>query len=580
MNNKVSQINKEDIVARECRFATFCPPVGNRRDDLHVVKEILHVKQGDKVVQVPNVRMVKNYKRPFWVTKKGFRNHKDKKEWELKDRVQHYESTQSNLVDSIARALGEPWFKGDLRRLNRSPYTYGTDILSTAVIKKEYQDKWPDVTTRYTAAPFDTETDVNRGTDEIIMGTISHGDKVFTAIRAWFVEGQADVHDRLQKMLKKYMSEFDFGKNVRRRDLDWEIMIVERESDIAIECFKRAHEWKPDFVSIWNITFDMDKMLKAFEKDGVDPAIVFSDPKVVEAGFHYFKFKKGPNQKVTASGKTTPIKPSAQWHTAYCPASFYFMDAMCAYRHIRTGSQEEPSYALDAILKKHGLGGKLKFEPAEKYSGLEWHQFMQAKHPLEYVVYNVFDSIMMQILDETTLDLCVTLPLYSAHSDFENFKSQPRRLADKLHYFCLENGKVFGSTSDEMQTELDEFTVGLDGWIVTLPAHLVDDNGLQVIMENPWQMTNIRGHVGDLDVSASYPNGGAVFNISKETTHKEMVRILGVPEIVQRMQGINLSAGHVNATEFCTDMYGMPKFETMLEAFEQHNGDKVYEPVI
>jgi hypothetical protein len=48
-----------------------------------------------------------------------------------------------------------------------------------------------------------------------------------------------------------------------------------------------------------------------------------------------------------------------------------------------------------------------------------------------------------------------------------------------------------------MQTELDEFTVGLDGWIVTLPAHLVDDNGMQVILENPLQMTNIRGHVGD-----------------------------------------------------------------------------------
>jgi len=575
MNTPMPKYAREDVVGIECRFATHCMPNDNSRNDLHVVKEILHVKQGDQIIQVPNLRLITNYKRPFWVTKKGFRDHNDKKEWEHEDRVSRFESTQINLIDSAARAVGEPWFKGDMRRLNRNPYLYGTDILSTAVLKRSYQEKWPDLVTRYTAAPFDTETDVNRGTDEIIMGTISHGNKVFTAIRAWFVEGHAEVEERLQKLLRAYM-----GEQVEKRGLEWEIKIVEKESDIVIECFKKAHEWQPDFVSIWNITFDMDKMLKALEKDGIDPAMVFSDPKVIEAGFQFFKFKKGPNQKVTASGKVTPIKPSAQWHTAYAPASFYFMDAMCAYRHIRTGNQEEPSYSLDSILKKHDLGGKLKFKEADSYSGLEWHQFMQAKHPLEYVIYNVFDSVCMQMLDEKTLDLCVTLPLYSAHSDFENFKSQPRRLADKLHYFCLENEKVFGSTSDEMSTELDEFTVGLDGWIVTLPAHLVDDNGLNVIMENEFQMTNIRAHVGDLDVSASYPNGGAVFNISKETTHKELVRILGVPESIQRTQGVNLSAGHVNATEFCVDMYSMPTQEKLLEAFLIHTGDKVYEPSI
>jgi hypothetical protein len=84
-------------------------------------------------------------------------------------------------------------------------------------------------------------------------------------------------------------------------------------------------------------------------------------------------------------------------------------------------------------------------------------------------------------------------------------------------------------------------------------------------------------------VSASYPNGGAVFNISKETTHKEMVRILGVPEIVQRTQGVNLSAGHVNAFEFCNEMYGMPTFEQLLAAFEnqgQPQQDQVYQPLI
>jgi hypothetical protein len=433
-----------------------------------------------------------------------------------------------------------------------------------------YMDKYPDHKSYYTAAPFDTETDVVNGTDEITMGTISHGPKIFTAIQKSFMAGQSDVLNRLQAAFHKYLGAF-----IENRRLEWEVVLVDREIDVVTACFNKAHEWKPDFVSIWNITFDMEKMLKACERAGVDPAKVFSDPSVPDA-YKFFKFKKGPNQKVTASNKVTPIKPSAQWHTVYTPASFYFIDAMCAYRHIRTGSQEEPSYSLDAILKKYEkdilkkypFAGKLKFPEADGYQGLEWHQFMQTNHKIEYVIYNVFDSISMQILDEITQDLCLILPLYSEHSDFENFKSQPRRLADKLHYFALDNGKVFGSTSDEMANELDGLTVGLDGWIVTLPAHLVTDNGMKVIAENPYQPTNIRGHVGDLDVSASYPNGGAVFNISKETTHKEMVKIEGVSEEIQRRQGINLSAGHTNAVEFCCEMYGLPTMDQMLAAFQ------------
>jgi hypothetical protein len=170
---------------------------------------------------------------------------------------------------------------------------------------------------------------------------------------------------------------------------------------------------------------------------------------------------------------------------------------MCAYRHIRTGSPEEPSYSLDSILKKHNLGGKLTFKEADGFVKLEWHQFMQEMYPLEYIIYNVFDCISMEELDEITSDLSITLPLFSGCSDFENFKSQPRRLADTLHYYCLENKKVFGSTSDEMVTALDSKTLSLSGWIITLPAHLIAENGLQVIKEHPTARTTIRAHVAD-----------------------------------------------------------------------------------
>ena len=90
---------------------------------------------------------------------------------------------------------------------------------------------------------------------------------------------------------------------------------------------------------------------------------------------------------------------------------------------------------------------------------------MQDRYPLEYIIYNVFDCVSMEILDEVTSDLSIKLPSASDLSDFENFKSQPRRLVDKLHYFYQEHGKVIATTSDAMADELDSLTMSNNDWI-------------------------------------------------------------------------------------------------------------------
>lgn len=69
-------------------------------------------------------------------------------------------------------------------------------------------------------------------------------------------------------------------------------------------------------------------------------------------------------------------------------------------------------------------------------------------------------------------------------------------------------------------------------------------------------------------MSASYPYGEAVFNISRETTHLELIDIEGISEHDRRMQGINLSAGATNAVEFSTTLFGLPTPAQWLEAFQ------------
>jgi len=551
-----------NVVARECRFAVYCPPYEPGSGDLHLIKEIQHLPDGRTE---PVLKFKENFRFPFWVTKKGCQNHEQKKEGELVSRVDRYMTTQGDKNRNIAAALGKPWFNGDPRELSASPYLYGSDMLSTAVIKRHYQDQFPDVTTPYSVATFDTEKDMVDDTEQINMATISFGKRVFTAVQSSFVKGMNNVVAQAHAAMEKYI-----GDTVKERGIEWELVIVDSEIEVVDRCMRKAHEWKPDFLAIWNIDFDIQMMEKACLRAGVDPKFIFSAPEV-PIGFKHFKYKQGQKQKKTASGKLSPIKPADQWHTVYTPASFYVVDAMCAYRKIRSQKGEEPSYKLDAILQKELGVRKLKFKEADHLpdGSPDWHIFMQVYHKIEYIVYNVWDCVSMELLDEKTLDLQIAMPLQSAHSDFATFKSQPRRTADRLHYEYQNHGQVFGSTAPKMESDMDKETPGLEDWIVTLPAHLVCDNGLANIEGFPHLRTNIRAHVADLDVSASYPNGECVFNISKATTSKELCRIQGIDEDTQRKQGINLSGGVTNAVEFCVALYSLPNMDTMLEAFRK-----------
>lgn len=556
MTIKLADIPKDQILGYEPRHVVFSKSKFGSGDDIHYVKEIVHTRDGRTF---PNTRIWKNYKRDFYVTQKGHRNHKQPKEWEDINKLNKFTTTQTQLNDNIAKALGMPGFKGDYKSLFRSPYLYGADILSTAVLKRMYQDKFPELITPYSVAAFDTEKDMVRGTDQINMATISFKGRVYTAVVKSFFEGHSNVIPRLKEALVKYIGEY-----VTKRNIDWEIELVDTDIDVIKRCMAKGHEWQPDFMAIWNMNFDVPLMLDALARERIDPATIFSDPSLPRE-FQFFNYKQGPNKKITDSGKVFPLKPSDQWHTVFCPASFYFIDPMCAYRRIRLADGEEPSYALDAILdKKLGIR-KLKFKEADHLSKGDWHIFMQQNYPFEYVIYNVFDCVSMEELDEVTNDLQFSLPSQSGCSDFANFKSQPRRLVDDLHYVCLNQDKVIGVTSDELKTDLDKETLGLEDWICTLPAALIADNGLRLIEEDPNLSTNIRVHVADLDVAASYPNGGAVFNISKETTLTEVCSLEGIDEETLRLQSINLSGGQTNAVEFCTTLLGFPDPDVLLD---------------
>jgi hypothetical protein len=620
---------KEDVIGIEPKHITYVKAQDGTNHDLLVAKEMVHLKDGRRI---PNLRMKEDYQRPFWVTQPGRRNHRDKKDYEYVSNCQKYTSTQIELPRRIAKTLND-FSSGPnppIKRLARSPYLYGADVSSACLFKADYRQKWPDLISFNKVAAGDIETNVHSKDGEIIcMSATCRENATLVYLKSWI----GDIHDpvgQTHAKAKEYI-----GDVLESRNTKLEVLVVDNPSDIVITVLERLHQWQPEFFTFWNMDYDVTRMIAALEDAAIDPAKVFSDPRVPDK-YRYCYYRRGPAQKVTASGKTMSINIEDRWNWLTHPASFQTIDSMPVYRILRVANGKDSSYALDYILDKElsfkfkqtvetpedidkfldevreklrsnpgstpsftinkvpvepeairqaQIGdklavaadfGKLKFDATSHLSGLRWHEVMQEKYKIEYGIYNVFDSIALELLDEKTNDLASSISMFAKNSDYKNFNSNPKRLCDDMHFWYLNRDPacVIGTSSDEPVDELDKHVIGHDDWIVTLPSYMAGPTGLKCVKEFPDYKTLVFAHVADLDIVSTYPNVSQLLNIARETCVMEFSRMEGVTEHHRREVGVNLTGGRVNAVEICEKILGAPTLDQLLADFETHTGKK------
>lgn len=565
--------DKKDIVKREVRFAVHIPKNHIRTHDYHYVKEQVTYSDGTRE---PRVFLVRDFKKPVWLTKEAFRTYKEKKEFEDLEHLDKILATQSDIDDVVANHLGVGYLANKRDYIKNSPYVYGYDITSTSLIKFTSLKRNNFVQSPYTVASFDIETDPN--TDEILLATVAFENKVFTAILKKFVKNITNLDYRLKEAVKYYLPQYE--------NLEVVYKVCDNEVELIETIFQHANKLMPDFLTIWNMDFDIPKVLSRLKKYNANPIDVICD-KTIPRELRICRYKQGIKKKVTASGVVKPINPSLQWHTLLSTTSFYVIDAMCTYRQLRMSKQEEPSYSLDYILQKELKSQKLKFKEADQYKGVNWHLFMQENYPIEYIVYNIYDCLGILELDNKTKDLTSTLPSFASISDFSRFNSNPKKIVDALFLFGLNKGRVIGTvgkvdddsvddsiedTDDEDDTDTVDLkkykTLDLKGWIQLLPQNLLLHEGLKCLEDYPDVVTNVRTFVFDFDSVSSYPSCTMVANVSKETTKTEIVNIEGVKEEVFREMNLAICLGNTNMLEYFEVMFNMPSVEKLLDLID------------
>lgn len=545
------------ITSRECKFVMRPPNDAYIEDDLHIVKEIITYDDG-KVE--PRLSILKDFKRPFWITKPIYQNYKQKKESEFIERLDKFTATQKELPRAIAARLGSR-YNGvkNMRDLIDSPYVYGIDVDSRAIVKKLYQEKYPNVTSEYSLAVLDIENDTE--TDEMVIVSVATKKEVYIGILSKILKGKIDPIKQLKYLFEKYIPQTEYNKDIVPK-----FDIFNTEIDLLRGILDKIHEYKTDFVAVWNIDFDIPYLVKVCKRNNVNPKDVFSHPDV-PSKYKYFTYKQGTKLKVTESGVHKPLRPQEQWHLVYTPSYSYWIDAMSAYNFIRQGAKSiSGGYSLDNVLNKE-LGKsmkKLKFEDSVSDSlvGIDWHRYMVKNKPLEYVIYNAWDTMSVLELDNKTKDLAISLPALSEISSFDIFNSGPKKIIDTIHYFYLDNGKVLGVKGKKVD---ESNLLGLDGWINILQSAYIADNYGKVILENNKMTTNIRGHVADLDAVSSYPSDILAANVSKDTTSRELLSIEGLTKDEFILENINLFFGCVNSVDYCVNMLDYPSLPELLE---------------
>ena len=416
---------------------------------------------------------IENPECSVYITKPQFRSNTIKRECELKSHCDCYRTLYRNIPLTIFNALNN-------RNINRpaygyirpkdqlsSPYVYGADIDYGTQLKFAYNKRNGGNSPRsYNVGHLDIETDVN-GTEQIILITFMNGDgNTYVAILREFYtndvpvrpgETKEEIRANQDKVINQRLKEVDDLWAKTERDfrsrltekvqekydksdpIKLHIKVCDTEEEVIRWTFQQIHNCKPDFITIWNIAFDIPYILDRCKFRGIEPTDIFCHPDVPKK-WRMCRFKLDKGKK---DSHITDL-----WHWLYCTDYTTWIDGMCLYGRLRKAKGRDASYKLNDIGEKEIGAGKLEFG-----EGLGHHE-MQQYHQVEYTVYNVVDVLILRVMELINSDI-FNMVMLSGDSLMDEFHHQSIQLKNSFYVYLVGIGMIPGSMGNTLDQEWD-----------------------------------------------------------------------------------------------------------------------------
>lgn len=558
--------------------------------DYVVVSELAELEDG---TVVPQLKLIPKPKRVIYYTKPQYRRNTVKKEAEQIAKCDRIVVENSKVALEVFRIKNgfyptRPLTPKQAAATLDDLYLYGANIDIRSLIANRYLEdlrKKNKLPLECSIGTLDIETSVRNdgtfGRTEIISFTYENtcytavlkdcmfikenGKKVPFSIEDVEELAKKAIDPRLEdlcksnKQLKSLLNKLPFKRKYR---------VCETPLELVQWIMKQIHTTKPGFVGVWNILYDMPRLEKIVKDAGLDPKDVFCPPDLPEE-LRYFKIRVDNSDTQHNVDK---------WHTIDCPGYTTYIDPMCLYGQLRRIEGKEVSYALDAILNKHGLGGKL-YNPGNRNlpetTNLQWHIDMQDGFFLEYTVYNQGDVIFFQMLLWLVRDI-YTMIQQCGVSTIDKFPRQTVRLMNKYHFEWQERGEIIGTYRKTELEEGDNDIVARGGAVLSPKEQII--NGWPIIRGwNTPTAVYIRNY--DIDLSAQYPTALWSFNIGKDTILATVIGIYGEHlekegEMLDVIENVfaRMMTYEISCVDIGVKVFNLPHYEECAQGFAEEYG--------
>jgi len=497
--------------------------------------------------------------RPYWIVPPAGRIFQQKRLSMAKEDLQELYVPQHELGAHIFEQLRgfKPSRPVHTRQMFDSPYVYGADIPVTVLERYRLSQQTPKAIGSVRVGFLDLETSVIGGKEIIAASYVDPECKVHQAVLESFL-GKT----KPERIIEKYnQARHQFADMLKAEPKalflahDWKLNLVtcKTELDLIRWLFVHVHRTKPDFVGIWNISYDLPYLVDRLAVHGVSPEMAFCHPDVPR-NKRYFNWRPDKSDR--------PDHFTHRWHWATISGYTQWVDAQCLYSILRRTRGMQISYALDYIAELELGVGKLAVTKSHKH--MQLHQFD------DYVVYNSFDSILIKLMDMLNSDV-TTMLLLAGPSDLNFFTKQTKRLQQELAIYGAELTKprVPCSIGGSQETELDKRITNVGGGVLT--PHLAVGTSVAIVKEID-RAVGMQKFVADIDGTSLYPSLTAACNVDRDTLRATM---LGRDNEEGMLSGAdievicsNIVSPVANAAWLAPRYFKLPGYQKMLELYD------------
>ena len=441
-----------------------------------------------------------------------------------KDKCKPVTCKHRDILRCIAEVTGNMEFyrtniqeknSGENRKLHTVPSIFMSDMAIENYYRFLFGQSYPNETFKLSKAFFDIEVDGKDALGSFVepgecpVNAIAYCDEAHNKTYQFLLndlknpllqeyKAQLESGPALLEELKRFVIKAVGGYKKAYKygllDMEYDIRFYDSEIDLLKDMFLLINKTSPDFLTVWNMAFDLDYIIARINELGYDPADIICDSSVKPTYLRFYIDERNKNE-YAERGDFAAMSTKTVW-----------LDQMIEFASRRKGRGQFESFKLDNIGEVIAKVKKLD------YSHITSDINMLPR--LNYKVfsfYNIMDVIVQKCIEVCTNDIdYVFTKCLINNTNYARCHRQSVYLANRFAKEFWSYGYIIGNNKNVWN---EKPKIKFPGAMVGDPLH----NDPRALMLVNMLQTLIAENAVDFDYSSLYPSIILENNIAPNT---------------------------------------------------------------